>query len=62
MTLKQVTPNNLMCGDDIIVNNHVGKVKYIEGPDSHGTYDIHMIDKSGKEHIEIVTGVVTISL
>lgn len=62
MTLMQVTPNKVMCGDDIIVNNHVGKVKYIDGPDTHGTYDIHIVEKSGKEHIEIVTGVVTISL
>jgi len=51
-----------MCGDEIIVNNHVGKVKYIDGPDNIGTYDIHVVDKSGKEHIEIVTGVVTLSL
>lgn len=62
MTLKSVTPEKVMCGDEIIVNNHVGKVKYIEGPDNIGTYDIHMIDKFGKEHIEIVTGVVTLSL
>lgn len=60
--LKVVTPEKVMCGDEVIVNNHAGKVKYIDGPDAIGTYDIHLIDNSGKEHIEIVTGVVTLSL
>ena len=60
--LKVVTPEQLMCGDEIIVNNHAGKVKYIDGPDSIGTYDIHLVDKSGKEHIEIVAEVVTLSM
>ncbi len=62
MTLKTVTPEKIMCGDEIIINNQSGMVKYIDGPDSHGTYDIYVVDKSGKEHIEIVSGVVTISL
>ena len=62
MTVGKLPAEQIMCGDEIIVNNHTGKVKYIDGPDNHGTYDVHMIDKSGKEHIEIVTGVVTISL
>lgn len=60
--LKVVAPEKVMCGDEIIVNNSVGKVKYIDGPDTHGTYDIHVVDLTGKEHIEIVTGTVTISL
>lgn len=60
--LKTVTPEKLMCGDEIIVNNHSGRVKYIDGPDSIGTFDIHVVDSLGKEHIEIVSGVVTLSL
>lgn len=60
--IKVVTPDQVMCGDDIIINHHAGRVKYIDGPDSIGTYDIYFVDNSGKEHIEIVSGVVTISL
>lgn len=62
MTVRTMPLERVMCGDEIIVNNQSGKVKYIDGPDTHGTYDVHFIDKSGKEHIEIVTGVVTINL
>lgn len=60
--IKVVTPEQVMCGDEIIVNNYSGRVKYIDGPDSIGTYDIHVVDAQGKEHIEIVSGVVTLSL
>lgn len=60
--IRVVAPDQVMCGDEIIINNHAGRVKYIDGPDAIGTYDMHIVDKSGKEHIEIVTGVVTISL
>jgi hypothetical protein len=37
-------------------------VKYIDGPDRIGTYDFHVIDKIGNSHIEILEGLVTISL
>lgn len=60
--LKKVTPEKVLCGDEVIINNHSGLVKYIDGPDHRGTYDIHIVDKSGKEHIEIVAGVITLSL
>ena len=62
MTVGKLPADKVMCGDEIIVNNQSGKVKYIDGPDTHGTYDVHYIDKAGAEHIEIVTGVVTINL
>ena len=60
--LKKVAPANVLCGDQVIINNHSGLVKYIDGPDSIGTYDIHIVDKAGKEQIEIVAEVVTISM
>lgn len=60
--LKKVTPSKVLCGDEVIINNYSGLVKYIDGPDKNGTYDLHIIDKSGKEHIEIVAEQVTISM
>lgn len=62
MTLMKVRPDKLVPGDDVIINAQSGMVKYIDGPDHHGTYDVHLIGKDGKEHIEIVTDTVTISL
>ena len=60
--LRKVAPDHVMCGDDVIINAHSGKVKYIDGPDHRGTYDIHLVDKNGQVHIEIVNGTVTLSV
>jgi len=61
-TLTKVQPCHIMCGDNVVINNNTYTVKYIDGPDKIGTYDLNVIDQSGVPHIEIVTGLVTISL
>lgn len=59
-TLVKVQPMHLNCGDQIVLQNNVHTVKYIDGPDRIGTYDVNVIDENGFSHIELVTDLVTI--
>jgi hypothetical protein len=59
-TLIKVQPMHLNCGDQIVLQNNVHTVKYIDGPDRIGTYDVNVIDENGFSHIELVTDLVTI--
>jgi hypothetical protein len=59
-TLVKVQPTHLNCGDQIVLQNSVHTVKYIDGPDRIGTYDVSVIDENGNSHIELVTDLVTI--
>jgi hypothetical protein len=59
-TIVKVQPMHLNCGDQIVIQNNVHTVKYIDGPDRIGTYDVNVIDENGNSHIELVTDMVTI--
>ena len=59
-TMVKVQPTHLNCGDQIVIQNNVHTVKYIDGPDRIGTYDVSVIDENGNSHIELVTDMVTI--
>jgi hypothetical protein len=59
-TLVKVQPKHLNCGDQIVLQNNVHTVKYIDGPDRIGTYDVSVLDEYGNSHIELVTDLVTI--
>jgi len=59
-TMVKVQPMHLNCGDQIVIQNNVHTVKYIDGPDRIGTYDVNVIDENGNSHIELVTELVTI--
>jgi hypothetical protein len=61
-TLVKTYASHLQPGDALIINNEPLTIKYIDGPDKIGTYDISVIDKYGNPHIEIVSGLVTISM
>ena len=61
-TVTSIPASNVICGDNVVINNNTYIVKYIDGPDKIGTYDLNVIDQFGNPHIEIVTGLVTISL
>ena len=59
-TMIKVQPMHLNCGDQIVIQNNVHTVKYIDGPDRIGTYDVSVLDGNGNSHIELVTEMVTI--
>jgi hypothetical protein len=59
-TMVKVQPMHLNCGDKIVIQNNVHTVKYIDGPDRIGTYDVSVLDENGNSHIELVTDMVTI--
>jgi hypothetical protein len=59
-TMIKVQPMHLNCGDQIVIQNNVHTVKYIDGPDRIGTYDVSVLDGNGNSHIELVTDMVTI--
>ena len=47
-TMVKVQPMHLNCGDQIVIQNNVHTVKYIDGPDRIGTYDVNVIDEIHK--------------
>jgi hypothetical protein len=59
-TLVKVQPMHLNCGDQIVLLNNVHTIKYIDGPDRIGTYDLLVVDQNNNSHIELVTDLVTI--
>jgi hypothetical protein len=44
-TMVKVQPMHLNCGDQIVIQNNVHTVKYIDGPDRIGTYDVSVLDE-----------------
>ena len=61
-TLAKVQLHHVQVGDRIVINSHVWNVKYTDGPDRIGTYDVGLIDDWGISKIEILTGLVTIEV
>ena len=57
-----VAPSLIQAGDHVVASNKDLMVKYIEGPDKCGAYDLHGVDQSGHDQIVIVTDVVTLYL
>jgi hypothetical protein len=47
-------PQNLQCGDTMVINQHLYLVTSIEGPDRIGTYDVMVVDGIGNKRAEIV--------
>lgn len=60
--MVEVTADKVQCGDVVVLKNEPVMVKFIDGPDRIGTFDFHVVDQIGNTHIEIVTGVVKLSL
>lgn len=60
MTVAKVSPQALQMGDTILINKQPVIVKYIDGPDRHGAYDVYTLDKSGNPHQDVVTDTVTL--
>ena len=57
---KIVSPEQVSYGDQVVINHHTYTVKSTFGPDRIGTYDFYVIDESGRDHLEIVNGEVTL--
>jgi hypothetical protein len=54
-------PKDLQPGDQIVTpDNHVWSVKFVDGPDRIGTFDIGLIDNQGNAKLEIVNNPVRI--
>lgn len=50
----------LQMGDTIVLNQQPVVVKYVDGPDTHGVYDVYTLDKSGNPHKTIIADTVTL--
>ena len=57
MTL--VPPQALLPGDTVIIDNQPLKVKIVDGPDHHDTFDLYLTSDSGDCH-KIVSDAVQI--
>jgi hypothetical protein len=55
-----VSPGDISYGDQVVINHHTYTVKSTFGPDRIGTYDFYVIDETGRDHLEIVNGAVTL--
>ena len=59
MKTIEVTPSWIQPGDHIITPTNIDMtVKYIDGPDKIGAYDIHGVDQKGTDQIVIVSDAV----
>lgn len=56
-----IAPTALQPGDQIRTpDNHVWSVKFVDGPDRIGTFDVGLVDNQGNTKYEIVNNPVTI--
>lgn len=60
MTVGKVSPQLLQMGDTIVLHKQPVVVNYVDGPDSHGAYDVYTLDKAGNPHQDIITDTVTL--
>lgn len=47
-------------GDTMLLNGHRYLVRYIDGPDIHGNFDVSCTDENGNAITTIINGTVTI--
>ena len=63
MTLHQVPPSAVNFGDQVVINKHLCTVKFIDGPDASGAYDLYVHDNAtGQDRQEVVTEAITLAL
>ena len=53
-------PERLQMGDRVLIRDQECVLKYVDTPDKLGTYDIYVVDQSGNQQHEVVTGLVRI--
>lgn len=49
-----LSPDQLQCGDQLLLKNHLWQVACISGPDRIGTYDVSLVDNNGNKTQEII--------
>lgn len=59
---RLVSPNQITYGDTVIINREPMMVKAVEGPDRIGTYELYLIDRAGRDRVEIVAEPITLHL
>ena len=58
---RLISPQALQPGDQLVTpDNHVWNVKFVDGPDRIGTFDVALIDEQGNSKFEIVNNPVRI--
>jgi hypothetical protein len=58
---RLISPQALQPGDQLVTpDNHVWNVKFVDGPDRIGTFDVGLIDAQGNSKFEIVNNPVRI--
>jgi len=58
---RLIAPQALQPGDQLVTpDNHVWNVKFVDGPDRIGTFDIGLIDDQGNSKFEFVSNPVRI--
>ena len=58
---RLISPQALQPGDQLVTpDNHIWNVKFVDGPDLIGTFDVGLIDDQGNSKFEIVNNPVRI--
>jgi len=59
---KKVNPSQITFGDTVIINHEPMMVKAVEGPDRIGTYELYVVDRTGRDRVEIIAEPITLHL
>lgn len=58
---RLILPEALQPGDQLVTpDNHIWNVKFVDGPDRIGTFDVGLIDDQGNSKFEILNNPVRI--
>jgi hypothetical protein len=58
---RLISPEALQPGDQLVTpDNHIWNVKFVDGPDRIGTFDVGLIDDQGNSKFEILNNPVRI--
>jgi hypothetical protein len=60
MTKQIVSPALIQTGDHVLVGNRDLMVRYIQGPDHVGIYDIYGVNEEGQDQIASVQDLITL--
>ena len=60
LNLVPIEASNLLFGDRVVIDGKLWTVKYIDGPDSIGTYNVYLLNDLAEANAIVVNGLITI--
>jgi len=60
LNLVPIEASNLLFGDRVVIDGKLWTVKYIDGPDAIGTYNVYLLNDLAEANAIVVNGLITI--